>query len=85
MTNVLLRAVEIARKRRQIIFNTHSPIIVVNGQANHVNALSFEDDHGRLADAGTIEKIVGITEEILEGGHDALMARVERYMKHDDD
>ncbi len=79
--NVLLRALEVARTQRQIIFNTHSPLIAINGHSSRLNLLIFEDDIGKVAASGTIEEVLGPTEEILEGGHAALMERVEQYMK----
>ncbi len=69
------------KDRRQIVFATHNPNIVVNGDADHVIALSADYETGRVRVQGAIEEegVRNAIIEILDGGREAFILRHEKY------
>ena len=81
----IVREIWEAKKRRQIIFTSHNPNIVVNGDADLVICCDYRTagDHsgGRIKCCGAID-VDEIKKEIttvMEGGRDAFRLRKEKY------
>lgn len=72
---------EAAKERRQVLIATHSPNLVVLGDAELVIPMRLEDDHGRPYEPGGVDRPA--TREqvcaLLEGGREAYRRRGERY------
>jgi predicted ATPase len=72
---------EAAKERRQVLIATHSPNLVVLGDAELVVPMRLEDDHGRPYEPGGVDRPA--TREqvcaLLEGGREAYRRRGERY------
>jgi len=74
------------KSRRQVIVITHNPNIVVNGDAELVNAMAFAggqiilnpEGSGCLQDAGVRQEVC----DVMEGGRDAFERRYRRVVKH---
>ena len=90
---IIMKIVELmreAKNKRQLIFSTHNPNIVVNGDADKVIALKSSDPTGRpgddsariqLLDDGAIETtaVRGAITHIMEGGQAAFDLRSRKY------
>jgi hypothetical protein len=77
----VVRHLEAAKERRQTIIATHSPNLVVLGDAELVIPLRVSDSHGEPYAVGAVDRRE-TTEEVcalLEGGEQAYKRRGERY------
>lgn len=80
----IVPCVRAARKVRQVIFVTDSPVLVVNGEAERVVVL---DDRkpGRIKCAGSLDELGEELVKWCEGGRDALRKRSSLYLEADQD
>lgn len=71
------------KRRRQLIIVTHNPNIVVNGDAEMVHALAFQQGQCRVTNRGALQERDVRTEvcEVMEGGQDALSRRWARLAR----
>lgn len=71
--------------KRQVILVTHSPNIVVSGDAEQVICLASDGTHGWVEIAGSVDrpKIQNFIVETLEGGKQALGIRIKKYTNFD--
>lgn len=90
---VIMRIVELIRtskNRRQLIFTTHNPNIVVNGDADKIIALKAgeptvgnqpENPRVEIAEDGAIETqaVRDVITQIMEGGKEAFDLRSRKY------
>ena len=67
--------------RRQIIFATHNPNIVVNGDADQVIHLEADYQHGTISAQGAIEApaVKQVILDTVDGGRDAFRLRQAKY------
>jgi len=67
--------------RRQLIFATHNPNLIVLGDQGRTQVAVLESDgrRGRLLEAGDVDATKGSIEALLEGGAEAFRRRAERY------
>ena len=78
--DLVVRQIQENKRRRQIIVVTHNPNIVVNGDAEMLHALDFQQEQcvvgqsGSLQDKDMREKIC----DIMEGGREAFSRRYRR-------
>jgi AAA domain/AAA domain, putative AbiEii toxin, Type IV TA system len=75
-----------AKEKRQIIFSTHNPNLVVIGDAENVLHCSYAPPSGspkllRIADQGAIDNpaVCHVITEVMEGGKAAFSLRKEKY------
>jgi chromosome segregation protein len=89
---IIMQIVSLIRKskdRRQLLFTTHNPNIVVNGDADKIIALTSSDSFGRNANSGRVQiDVDGAIEtpeirkaitQIMEGGKEAFDLRNRKY------
>jgi hypothetical protein len=77
--DVLVRTISEVKKRRQLLFATHSANICVLDPGDRVFALVTKNGKGTLAAWGDVEGMREWIERILEGGREAFLRRGERY------
>jgi len=75
----VVKSLNDAKGRRQLIFVTHNPNIPVLGDAERVFVLASDGKQGRLSKAGTVDELKQDIELLLEGGPEAFLLRKERY------
>jgi predicted ATPase len=81
LASAVVGHIERAKERRQIILATHSPNLVVLGDAELVVPMYADGFHGKPIDQGAVDRwstrqhVCGL----LEGGEDAYRRRGERY------
>jgi len=75
----VVKSLNDAKGRRQLIFVTHNPNIPVLGDAERVFVLSSDGKQGKLSKAGTVDELKQDIELLLEGGREAFLLRKERY------
>ena len=77
----VVRHLEAAKERRQVIIATHSPNLTVLGDAELVIPMRVEDGKGRPYDEGAVDRLATRDRvcELLEGGVEAYRKRGERY------
>lgn len=77
----VVRHLEAAKERRQVIIATHSPNLTVLGDAELVLPMRVENGHGAVSDMGSVDR--PDTRDrvcaLLEGGVDSYRKRGERY------
>lgn len=81
IAGAVVRHLEAAKERRQVVIATHSPNLVVLGDAELVIPLRVSDNHGEPYAVGAVDR-QETTEEVcalLEGGEQAYKRRGERY------
>lgn len=81
IANAVVRHLEAAKERRQVIIATHSANLTVLGDAELVIPLRVEDGHGEPFDFGAVDRPETRAQvcALLEGGIDAFRRRGERY------
>ena len=81
IASAVVRHLEAAKERRQVIIATHSPNLTVLGDAELVIPLHVEDGHGSPFDPGSVDRPETRQRvcALLEGGADAYRKRGERY------
>jgi ABC-type cobalamin/Fe3+-siderophores transport system ATPase subunit len=79
--DTLLPSLRRLKGRRQVVFATHDPNIVVNGDADQVIYLEADNEFSRAVEQGTIEQknVKDAILNILDGGHDAFTLRQAKY------
>jgi AAA domain/AAA domain, putative AbiEii toxin, Type IV TA system len=82
ITDLVVKQMHENKKRRQIIVVTHNPNIVVNGDADMVNAMNFAGGQCRTKASGALQEAAVRTEvcEVMEGGRAALKSRFQRLI-----
>jgi DNA repair exonuclease SbcCD ATPase subunit len=77
----VVRHLEAAKERRQVIIATHSPNLTVLGDAELVIPMHLEDGRGRPFDVGAVDRPETRHRvcALLEGGVEAYRKRGERY------
>ena len=78
--DLVVRQMQENKRRRQIIVVTHNPNIVVNGDAEMLHVLDFQDGQCRIVQSGSLQE-ASIREEIcrvMEGGREAFERRYRR-------
>jgi energy-coupling factor transporter ATP-binding protein EcfA2 len=77
----VVRHLEAAKERRQVIIATHSPNLTVLGDAELVVPMHVEDGRGRPSDVGSVDRPETRRRvcALLEGGIEAYRKRGERY------
>lgn len=67
--------------RRQLIFATHNPNLIVLGDQGQTQVAVLESDgrRGRLLETGSVDATKASIEDLLEGGAEAFRRRAERY------
>lgn len=78
---IVLPAFHRLKGRRQVIFATHNPNIVVNGDADQVIALEADHERGRVRVAGAIEhtEVRRAIIDTVDGGREAFQLRFKKY------
>lgn len=81
IASAVVRHLEAAKERRQIVIATHSPNLTVLGDAELVIPMRLEDGKGRPHDAGAVDRPATRNRvcELLEGGAEAYRKRGQRY------
>jgi predicted metal-dependent phosphoesterase TrpH len=81
IASAVVRHLEAAKERRQVILATHSPNLTVLGDAELIIPLHVEDGGGRPYDIGAVDRPETRDRvcELLEGGVEAYRKRGERY------
>lgn len=81
IANAVVRHLEAAKERRQVILATHSANLTVLGDAELVVPLRVEGGHGRPYDEGGVDRPETRSQvcALLEGGIEAYERRGERY------
>ncbi len=81
VASLLISTLQQLKERRQIIVVTHNPNIVVNGDAEQVIVMDWQDGkcavrrQASIDDTDVMEDIV----ELMEGGREAIVGRYKRY------
>ena len=77
----IVRQLEAAKERRQVIIATHSANLTVLGDAELVIPMYAEAGYGRPAEPGAVDRLNTRERvcQLLEGGRDAYRRRGERY------
>jgi hypothetical protein len=80
----LVGALRHAKGRRQVILSTHNANIVIGGDAEQVLYLESDGSHGWVRERGSVDRraILRVLVRTLEGGHDALWARLRKYQMY---
>jgi energy-coupling factor transporter ATP-binding protein EcfA2 len=81
IASAVVRHLEAAKERRQVLVATHSANIVVLGDAELVVPMHVVDEHGRTHDVGAVDRPNTRDQvcALLEGGTQAYKKRGERY------
>ena len=81
IARAVVRHLEAAKERRQVVLATHSPNLTVLGDAELIIPLHVEDGGGRPYDVGAVDRPETRDRvcELLEGGVEAYRKRGERY------
>jgi DNA repair exonuclease SbcCD ATPase subunit len=81
VAGAVVRHLEAAKERRQVILATHSANLTVLGDAELVVPLYSDGHHGREEGSGAVDRPVTRQRvcDLLEGGADAFRRRGERY------
>jgi energy-coupling factor transporter ATP-binding protein EcfA2 len=81
IATAVVRHLEAAKERRQVLIATHSPNLVVLGDAELVIPMEGTDGHGRPYAVGAVDRPETRNEvcALLEGGAQAYRKRGERY------
>ncbi|MGN6275699.1 MAG: TrlF family AAA-like ATPase [Solirubrobacterales bacterium] len=81
IASAVVRHLEAAKERRQVVIATHSPNLVVLGDSELVIPMRVEDDHGHPYGVGAVDRPDTRDQvcALLEGGADAYRRRGERY------
>ena len=82
ITDLVVKQLRENKARRQVIVVTHNPNIVVNGDAEMVHAMRFENGQCRAKASGPLQEPLVRSEvcEIMEGGKPALTSRYQRLI-----
>lgn len=82
ITDLVVKQLRENKQRRQVIVVTHNPNIVVNGDAEMVHAMRFENGQCRAKASGPLQENFVRTEvcEVMEGGKPALVSRYQRLI-----
>ncbi|MCE2917347.1 MAG: chromosome segregation protein SMC, partial [Rubrivivax sp.] len=77
---LVVRQIRANKLRRQLIIVTHNPNIVVNGDAELIHALEFENGQCRVKDSGSLQNVRMRDEvcQVMEGGKEAFERRYQR-------
>jgi predicted ATPase len=77
----VVRQLEAAKERRQVIIATHSANLVVLGDAELVIPMVASGGHGHTAEPGAVDRLQTreLVCQLLEGGRGAFKRRGERY------
>ena len=78
--DLVVRQMQVNKRRRQIIVVTHNPNIVVNGDAEMLHVLDFRGGQCRVVQAGGLQE-TSLREEVcrvMEGGREAFERRYRR-------
>jgi hypothetical protein len=78
--DLIVRQIRENKLRRQLVFVTHNPNIVVNGDAELVHVLDFRKGQCRVIERGALQEN-SVREEVcrvMEGGREALERRWKR-------
>lgn len=78
--NLVVQQIRSNKLRRQLIIVTHNPNIVVNGDAELIYALGFENGQCRIKQAGSLQdrKMREEVCQVMEGGPEAFERRYQR-------
>ncbi|MFY7975919.1 MAG: TrlF family ATPase, partial [Rubrivivax sp.] len=78
--DLIVRQIRENKLRRQLIIVTHNPNIVVNGDAELIHALEFENGQCRVKDSGSLQNVRMRDEvcQVMEGGKEAFERRYQR-------
>lgn len=81
IASAIVRHLEAAKERRQVIIATHSPNLTVLGDAELVIPMEVSEGHGRPSEVGAVDrpKTRELVCALLEGGAEAYRKRGERY------
>nr|WP_169738869.1 AAA family ATPase [Jiangella gansuensis] len=81
IASAIVRHLEHAKERRQVILATHSPNLTVLGEAELVLPMYASGQHGSPKDSGAVDspRTRPHVCDLLEGGDDAYRRRGERY------
>jgi ABC-type cobalamin/Fe3+-siderophores transport system ATPase subunit len=81
IAHAVVRHLDAAKERRQVILATHSANLTVLGDAELVIPLYAEDQHGRPRDPGAVDRLATRDRvcDLLEGGAEAYRRRGLRY------
>ncbi len=81
IASAVVRHLEAAKERRQVIIATHSPNLTVLGDAELVIPMCVEDAKGKPYDEGAVDRPATRARvcDLLEGGVEAYRKRGERY------
>ena len=75
--DLIVRQIRENKLRRQLVIVTHNPNVVVNGDAEMVHALGFQEGQCRVVIRGALQEL-SVREEVcrvMEGGHEAFARR----------
>ena len=81
IASAIVRHLEAAKERRQVIIATHSPNLTVLGDAELVIPMHVSNGRGRPTEAGAVDRpeTRELVCALLEGGVEAYRKRGERY------
>jgi energy-coupling factor transporter ATP-binding protein EcfA2 len=77
--DTVVKRLEQVEGRRQLLFATHSPSVVVLGRAERVFVMKSNGSHAWVDKAGTVDERRREIVDILEGGQEAFDLRKARY------
>lgn len=77
--DTIVKALHDVKGRRQVIFVTHNPNILVLGDAERVFVFASDGQRGTVQQVGTVDECKDNIERILEGGREAFLQRKLRY------
>jgi len=77
----VVRTIGSVRKRRQLIFATHNPNLLVLGDADGVFVMDSNGKTSHLSRHGSVDQCKHEIVSLLEGGKKAFELRAERYKK----
>lgn len=82
ITDLVVNQLRENKQRRQVIVVTHNPNIVVNGDAEMVHAMGFDNGQCRVKASGPLQENAVRTEVclVMEGGKPALVSRYQRLI-----
>lgn len=82
ITDLVVKQLRENKQSRQVIVVTHNPNIVVNGDAEMVHAMRFENGQCRAKASGPLQENPVRKEvcEVMEGGKPALVSRYQRLI-----
>jgi DNA repair ATPase RecN len=86
ITDLLIQTLHRLKEHRQVIVVTHSPNIVVTGDAEQVVVMEAGDGRCRVRRQASVDRVEVMRDivDLMEGGREALRRRFKRYWPEED-